>query len=227
MNNEVAKFNQLSESWWDTSGPLKTLHDVNPTRVNFIGSLIPVTHQRILDVGCGAGILTEALAQKGAHMVGLDLAQDSINAAKVRAQTQNLNIEYTAQSLETYGECSKDKFDAIVCMELLEHVDEPQKMITHMVNLLKPSGYMFLSTLNRTFKSYLLGIVGAEYLLKIIPEGTHQYEKFIKPSEVCRVTQSLSLETVEMKGLHYNPFTRTSKLIDDLSFNYLAAFKRV
>lgn len=220
---EVAKFSQLAASWWDKNGPFKTLHDINPVRLSFIKNHTPLGEQRFLDVGCGGGILTEALAKAGALAMGLDVDEAIIQAAKQHAVDQALSISYVCCPLETY---EAPLFDAITCMEMLEHVDDPKKILGHCARLLKPNGLLFLSTINRTLKAYGAAIIGAEYLLKILPKQTHDYQKFIKPSELVSMARTAHLELLDLQGMGYNPWTRQAYLQPDVSVNYLLCFKK-
>ena len=215
---EVAKFAQHSEQWWDVNGPLKTLHDINPARLAFIQQYVTLRGTRVLDVGCGGGILAEAMALAGAEVTGLDVVPEAIDTAKAHALTQNLAIDYRCQPIETYA---GDSFDHMTCMEMLEHVPEPQLVIAHCTRLLKPNGFLFLSTLNRTIKAYASAIVAAEYVLGLLPRQTHDFDKFIKPSELGAMARACGLETVSLSGLAYNPLTRHAFLHPSVSVNYL------
>ena len=217
-HEEVAKFNRLASQWWDTEGPLKTLHDINPCRLSYIQQFITLEDCVMLDVGCGGGILAEAMAKNKALVTGLDADKDSIDAAKQHAKEQSLAIHYTCSVIESF---TGRAFQAITCMEMLEHVSDPKLIIEHCSRLLQPEGYLFLSTLNRTLKSYLTAVIGAEYVLKLLPKQTHDYQKFIKPSELAAMVREFDLELVDVKGLDYNPLTRTASLDDSVSVNYL------
>lgn len=215
-SDELHKFSLLKDEWWQKDGALKTLHDINPTRLAFIKSFVDLADKKVLDLGCGGGILTEALADAGANCVGVDAEEQAIKVAKAH----NPKIEYLASYVE---DLSYQNFDIIVCMEMLEHVDEPQDIIKHCKKMLKPGGWLFLSTINRSLKAYLQAIIAAEYILNIIPKQTHQYKKFIKPSELVNMCHGFDIQGV--RGMHYNPFTRQAKLTDDLAINYLLACK--
>lgn len=223
-SSEVSKFAQLAHEWWNIDGALKTLHDINPARLEFIGQYIDYMQCNILDVGCGAGILSEGMAKKGAKVVGLDLDDDIITVAKNHALEQNLDIDYVCQSLETY---EHDCFDVITSLEMLEHVNNPEKVIEHCHRLLKPGGFLFLSTINRTLKSYLLVILAAEHLLNIIPKNTHEYNKFIKPAELGSVLRDNKFSIMGLKGLSYNPVTRDALITGDVSMNYILAAQKI
>ncbi len=215
---EVAKFAQHATQWWNKEGPLKTLHDINPARVSYIKQYIALSGQRILDVGCGGGILSESLAEHGALVTGLDVEVDAINCAQEHAQRLDLSVEYVCQPIESFN---ANSFDAITCMEMLEHVQDPAEVIKHCSRLLKAGGYLFLSTLNRTLKAYASVIVGAEYLLNLLPRQTHDYDKFIKPSELANMIRASGLEAVGLSGLGYNPITRIADLQNSVDVNYL------
>lgn len=215
---EVAKFAKLSTDWWDTEGPLKTLHDINPIRVNYIQKSVPSLKQRVLDIGCGGGILSEALARQGAKVTGLDAEISAIEVAQSHANHENLSIRYVCEPIE----CFKAKpFPIITCMEMLEHVQDPAEILSNAVRLMSDDGYLFLSTINRTIKAYASVVVAAEYVLGILPKQTHDFQKFIKPSELAEVARGLGLEIVDVTGVSYHPFTRKASLISSLDVNYM------
>jgi 2-polyprenyl-6-hydroxyphenyl methylase/3-demethylubiquinone-9 3-methyltransferase len=214
---EVTKFAQLAAHWWDHDGPLKTLHDINPARLSLIQNTTSLTGQRVLDVGCGGGILSEAMATLGASVTGLDVGPDAIECARQHAAQEQLSVDYVCQPIETFD---AELFDGITCMEMLEHVQEPELVIQHCARLLKKGGYLFLSTLNRTVTSYATAIVAAEYLFGLLPRQTHDFSKFIKPSELARMVRASGLDTVQIKGLGYNPITGVASLQDSVDVNY-------
>jgi len=220
---EVAKFAQHSTAWWDTEGPLKTLHDINPARLKFIQNYIDISNRSVLDVGCGGGVLSEGLARNGAIVTGLDVEPAAIAAAQKHAKEQKLKIEYVCSPIEDYDSSS---FDVITCMEMLEHVTEPLLVVHHCARLLKPGGYLFLSTINRTVKAYASAIVAAEYLLRLLPRQTHDFDKFIKSSELAAMVRESGLEMVGLSGMAYNPFTRVASLDESISVNYLMACRK-
>lgn len=220
---EVAKFAQHANQWWDIEGPLKTLHDINPVRLQFVENFIPLTEQNILDVGCGGGIFAEGMAVKGAMVIGLDVESHAIEAAKAHAKQKKLAIKYTCEPIETF---KAKLFDIVTCMEMLEHVPEPELVIKHCARLLKPGGYLFLSTINRTIQAYASVVVAAEYLFGLLPRQTHDYDKFIKPSELAAMVRAAGLETIGMSGMAYNPFTRAASLDDSIKVNYLLACRK-
>jgi 2-polyprenyl-6-hydroxyphenyl methylase/3-demethylubiquinone-9 3-methyltransferase len=220
---EVAKFAQHATQWWDTEGPLKTLHDINPARLAFIQKFVELPNRSVLDVGCGGGVLSEGLARNGAIVTGLDVEPDAIAAAIAHAKQHKLKIEYVCELIEDYEASS---FDFITCMEMLEHVSDPALVIEHCARLLKPGGYLFLSTINRTAKAYASVIVAAEYILRILPRQTHDFDKFLKVSELASIVRSSGLEMVGMSGIAYNPFTRMASLQDSIDVNYLMACRK-
>jgi 2-polyprenyl-6-hydroxyphenyl methylase / 3-demethylubiquinone-9 3-methyltransferase len=218
---ELNKFAQHAAHWWDKNGPLKTLHDINNTRLSFVCQHTALKDARVLDVGCGGGIFSEAMAEVGALVTGIDASEEGITAARAHAMKQKIAVDYQAIPIEDYV---SEPFDVITCMELLEHVADPKLLLTHCKRLLKPGGMLFVSTINRTLKAYLSAIVIAEYLLGLLPRQTHDYHEFIKPSELACMTRSLDLDLVAMQGLSYNPFSRQAELISNVSVNYIMAF---
>ncbi len=224
--HEINKFGALAERWWDPEGEFKTLHAVNPLRTGFIQQHTTVSQQKILDVGCGGGILTEGLAKLGAEVTGIDLSEDLVETADLHSLESGLSINYQKISAETLAEQQAESFDCVTCMEMLEHVPEPRSIIESCARLVRPGGTVFFSTLNRKVKSYLLAIVGAEYLLRMIPKGTHDYKTFIKPSELTGWARSLGLDIVAMTGIKYNPLINQFSLGDDIDVNYIAVFNK-
>jgi len=224
--HEINKFGSQAERWWDKNGEFKTLHDVNPLRISFIQQFINPQDQRMVDVGCGGGILTEGLANKGADITGIDLSQELLDVADLHSLESGANAKYQKISAEALAEAEPASFDHIVCMEMLEHVPEPGSVIAACAAMVKPGGYVFFSTLNRKPKAYLMAIVAAEHILKMLPAGTHDYKTFIKPSELSQSARNAGLELVEMIGIQYNPLTKNFSLGKDIDINYIAAFKR-
>jgi 2-polyprenyl-6-hydroxyphenyl methylase / 3-demethylubiquinone-9 3-methyltransferase len=224
---EIQKFDQMAKEWWDPNGPMKPLHQLNPTRLQFILNHLSLTNKKMLDVGCGAGILTESLAKNGADLVGLDLSSEVLACAREHAKLQNLMIDYVKEPVEAYAKSHPQEFDAISCMELLEHVPDPLTTIKACADLVKPEGLIFFSTINRTPKAFLLTIIGAEYLLNMLPKGTHHYQKFIRPSELTSWAREAGLSLIELKGLEYHPLSGKFSLGDKLSANYLACYKKL
>ena len=215
---EIEKFEQHADSWWDLEGPLKTLHDINPTRLDFISNQVAIADKLVLDVGCGGGVLSEGLARLGAEVIGLDASKQAISVAKKHARSSNLKIKYVCEPLEAY---EGGPFDVVTCLEMLEHVTDPKEVILHCKRLSKPGGLVFLSTINRTPKAYLTAIIGAEYVLGLLPRQTHDYNKFIKPSELANMLRSEGLEPLSIVGMDYHPFTRKATISKSLSVNYM------
>ena len=225
--HEIEKFGAQADHWWDPRGEFKTLHAVNPLRLQFIRSHTSLSGQRVIDVGCGGGILSEGLAQAGALVTGIDLAEELIVVAKAHAETAQLPISYQLISAEAMAAEHPGSFDIVTCMEMLEHVPDPESIVIALAQLVRPGGHLFFSTLNRKLKAYLLAIVGAEYVLHMIPKGTHNFSAFIRPSELGRWTRRGGLELLGMEGVVYNPLTGQFNLSPkDIEVNYLAAFKR-
>ena len=224
--DEINKFNDLADQWWDTTGHFKTLHDINPARIAFIESLGDLNGKKVLDVGCGGGILAESLAIKGAKVTGIDLAADSIETAKAHAETQQLDIDYQCISAETMAETHEAQYDAVICMELLEHVPNPAALVKTCAQLTGPNGLIFFSTINRNPKAYFLTVLLAEYVMRLLPRGTHDYQKFIKPSELDQFCREAELNTIRMKGITYHPLNKQFKLSEDVSANYLLAARK-
>jgi 2-polyprenyl-6-hydroxyphenyl methylase/3-demethylubiquinone-9 3-methyltransferase len=220
-SEEIAKFSALSKHWWDAEGALKTLHHINPTRFEFIKKYLNVHDKKILDVGCGGGILSETLAREGAQVTGIDAEQDAILIAQNHAVQENLQIEYICTPIETMEEAF---FDAIVCMEMLEHVADPALVINHCARLLKHEGYLFLSTINRTLAAYGAAVIAAEYILQLLPKQTHDFTKFIKPGELDSMARDAGFELIGLEGMSYNPFSGVASLQKSVSVNYVMAF---
>lgn len=218
---EINKFNELAYSWWTSDGPLKPLHDINPVRFAFIQSQTDLAEKKVLDLGCGGGILTESLAKVGAITTGIDLAPELISVAREHAKTQQLAIDYQCIAVETFAAQQAQQFDVITCMEMLEHVPDPTQILIACRQLLKPNGVLFLSTLNRNLKSFLLAIIGAEYILNWVPKGTHEYAKFITPAELSRLLRAQKFEVDTIRGMSYSPLKREFKLSHDCDVNYL------
>lgn len=224
--HEIDKFGSQAERWWDPQGEFKTLHDVNPLRLRFIQEHADLQGKRIVDVGCGGGILTEALAKLGAEALGIDLSEDLIDIADLHSLESGVNASYQKISAEALAEQQPESFDHVTCMEMLEHVPDPGSIISACSKLVKPGGMVFFSTLNRVPKSYLLAILAAEHLLKMVPKGTHEYKSFIKPSELSQSARDAGLELQSLIGIQYNPFSKRFSLGKDIDVNYIAAFKR-
>lgn len=219
--HELDTFNSIANTWWDLNGPCKPLHQLNPVRMDYICSQTPIKDKIILDVGCGGGILSEALARAGAQVTGLELATQVIDMAKAHAQESGLTIDYQTQLVEDYAQIHPERFDVITCMEMLEHVPDPASILKACGQLLKPNGLLILSTLNRHPMAFLQAIIGAEYVLGLLPKGTHTYSQFIKPSELDPLLTEAGLHIKDIKGLSYNPLTQVFKLSNNVSVNYL------
>lgn len=225
--DELFKFNQLADQWWDEAGAFAALHAINPLRLGFIEQHTEVSGRRGLDVGCGGGILSEALAHAGAEITALDLAADTLAAARIHAEAHGLNIHYQLADILSFAPAHPHAFDFITCMEMLEHVDEPAAVVQALAHAVKPGGWVFLSTLNRNPKSWLFGIVAAEYLLKLVPRGTHDHKRFITPAELARMARTAGLTPVAFSGITYNPLTQAYAINpQDLDVNYLLACRR-
>lgn len=225
--HEIHKFGSQAERWWDTQGEFKTLHDVNPLRIGFIRDHVAIEGRRIVDVGCGGGILSEGLAKHGAEVTGIDLSEELIDIAELHGLESGVdNILYRKISAEALAAEQPEGFDVVTCMEMLEHVPDPVSIVHACAQLVKPGGWVFFSTLNRNPKAYLLAIVGAEYLLRMLPKGTHDFKTFIKPSELSSWCRQADLEMRSIAGISYHPLNKRFSLGKDIDVNYLAAFQR-
>ncbi len=220
---EITKFNQMAATWWDPNGPCEPLHKLNPIRLGYITSKVSLENKKVLDIGCGGGILTESLAIMGANVTGLDLAEDALTVARLHWPQEAVISAptYVCDSAENYATLHPEQFDVITCMELIEHVPDPMQLIQAIATLLKPGGHLFCSTLNRTPASYLTAIIGAEYLLNKLPKGTHEYKKFIRPNEFGQLLRQSGLTLNNLSGVKYNVFTQDFSLSSSLSVNYL------
>jgi len=218
---EIENFESLAQDWWIREGTFKTLHDINPLRLGFITQQVDLLDKTILDVGCGGGILTESLANHSAQVTGIDASKMAISAAQEHVAEHNKSIVYIETTVEEMAKKQPQQFDVVVCMELLEHVPDPLSVVQSCADLLKPRGHVFFSTLNRNLKSYLFAILGAEYVLKLLPRGLHHYDQFIRPAELASWMRQADLDLIKMSGISYNPFKQQYHLTDNVGVNYL------
>lgn len=224
---ELAKFGELAHRWWDRNSEFRPLHDMNPLRLEWIDGLAGLGGKRVLDIGCGGGILSESMAARAEQVVGIDLAGKALGVARLHALESGVdNIDYREIAAEALATEAPHSFDVVTCMEMLEHVPDPASVVRACAALVRPGGWVFFSTLNRNAKSFLLGIVGAEYLLRLLPKGTHEYARFIRPSELAAWCREAGLDLATTRGMEYNPLTRRFSLTDDCSVNYLLACRR-
>ena len=219
--NEVNKFAEIAENWWDPTGDFKPLHVINPLRANYIDSKSTLKNLKVLDVGCGGGLLAEALNAKGAHVTGIDVTEANIEVARLHAAKMESDITYKLITAEEMVKTESESFDVVACLEVIEHVPDPGQLIKACSDLLRPNGQMFLSTLNRNPRSFVTAILGAEYIFNILPKGTHEWSKFIKPSELDRHMRNAGIKLIESKGMFYNPIFHKANLNDDLGVNYM------
>lgn len=217
---EIAKFEAIAADWWNPEGDFKPLHELNPLRLNYINERTPLSHKAVLDVGCGGGILSEGLVRRGAKVTGIDMGEANLKAAQIHAQQSDLELEYRQITVEDLAQERPAHYDIVACMEMLEHVPDPAKVIQACADLVKPGGHLFFSTINRNPKAYLLAIVGAEYVLKLLPKGTHEYMKFIKPSELSGWARTANLQVQDISGMSVNPITMKFKLTANADVNY-------
>jgi 2-polyprenyl-6-hydroxyphenyl methylase/3-demethylubiquinone-9 3-methyltransferase len=225
--HEIRKFEELASRWWDRNSEFKPLHDINPLRANWIDSLAPVAEKTILDVGCGGGILCEALAQRGAVVTGIDMGDAPLAVGNLHKLESGVAVTYEKSTAEDYAESHAEAFDTVTCLEMLEHVPDPSSVVTACAAMCKPGGTLFFSTINRNPKSYLLAVIGVEYVLRMLPKGTHEYSKFIRPSELGQWVREAGLEIDQMTGLLYNPITKTYKLNEqDVDVNYMVCARK-
>ena len=224
---EIAKFSELAHRWWDPESEFRPLHQINPLRLDWIETHQRVAGKRVLDVGCGGGILSDAMARRGADVLGIDLSSKALKVAQLHAmEAATPSVEYREVAVEALAQEGSAQFDMITCMEMLEHVPDPSSIVGACATLVKPGGWLFFSTLNRNAKSFLFAIVGAEHVLKLLPKGTHEYAKFIRPSELAQWCRSSALELTDTRGMEYNPITRRYWLSGDTSVNYMIACRK-
>ena len=225
--NEIRKFEELASRWWDTNSEFKPLHDINPLRANWIDNLAPVAEKKVLDVGCGGGILAESLAQRGAQVTGIDMGDAPLGVAKLHQLESGLSIDYQKSTAEDFAKQHENAFDVVTCLEMLEHVPDPSSVVQACAKMVKPGGHVFFSTINRNPKSFLFAIIGAEYVLRLLPRGTHEYAKFICPSELANWSREADLQVNQMTGLLFNPLTKKYRLSDsDMDVNYMISTQK-
>ncbi|MDZ7662756.1 bifunctional 2-polyprenyl-6-hydroxyphenol methylase/3-demethylubiquinol 3-O-methyltransferase UbiG [Thiohalophilus sp.] len=225
-HQEIAKFEDLASRWWDPHGEFKPLHEINPLRLEYIDRRVKLEGKQVLDVGCGGGILSESMAQRGATVTGIDMGEAPLSVARLHQHESGVEVDYQQITAEALAAQQPEQYDVVTCLEMLEHVPDPASIVRACAQLVKPDGHMFLSTINRNPKSYLFAIIGAEYVLKLLPKGTHDYAKFIQPAELESWVREAGLVTRELTGMSYNPLTRTYSLGHDVSVNYLLHSQR-
>ncbi len=223
---EIEKFSQLAHKWWDPHSEFKPLHDINPLRVGYIDRNASLNGKKVIDVGCGGGILSEGMAKLGADVTGIDLADKALQVAKLHLLESNQKVEYRKVAVEEMATEQPEQYDVVTCLEMLEHVPNPASVIQACADLVKPGGWVFFSTLNRNPKSYLLAIIGAEYVLNMLPRGTHDYAKFLKPSELAQASRNAKLNVVDLIGMSYNPISKVYSLGKDTDVNYMIACRK-
>ncbi len=224
--DEIGKFEKLASRWWDPHSEFKPLHDINPLRLDYIDRLAPLAGKRVIDVGCGGGLLTEGMAARGAEVTGIDMGEAPLSVARLHQHESGLAIDYEQATAEQMAARHAAEFDVVTCLEMLEHVPDPAATIAACARLVKDDGLVVLSTINRNPKSYLFAVIGAEYLLRLLPQGTHDYAKFIRPSEMEYWARAAGLRLADLTGMSYNPLTQEYRLGSDVSVNYLAAFSK-
>jgi 2-polyprenyl-6-hydroxyphenyl methylase/3-demethylubiquinone-9 3-methyltransferase len=225
IDAEVRKFDALAHEFWDPRGAFHPLHTLNPVRLDYVAQRAKLARQRVLDVGCGGGLLAESLAHSGAVVTGIDLAPAMIEVARLHAQESQLNIDYQVCSAEQFAQRGEPAFDVVTCMELIEHVADPAGLLQAIAKVLRPGGQFFISTINRNLRSFLLAIVGAEYVLRLIPRGTHEYARLLRPSELARFARAANLSLRDVSGIEFNPFLHSARLTGDAGVNYVAHFE--
>ncbi len=223
---ELQKFSELAHRWWDPNSEFRPLHEINPLRLEWINARVPLAGKRVVDVGCGGGILAESIAKKGANVTGIDLSEKALKVADLHSLESGVPVRYEYIAAEDLAAREPGQYDVVTCMEMLEHVPDPAAVVKACATLVKPGGHVFFSTLNRNPKSYLFAIIGAEYILRMLPKGTHDYAKFIKPAELSQYCRNAGLEVQALKGMGYNPLTKIYSLNQDTDVNYLVACTR-
>ena len=223
---ELAKFEAMAQRWWDPAGEFRPLHDLNPTRIDYIDARAGLAGRRVLDVGCGGGLVAEAMAQRGADVTGIDMARGPLDVARLHAMESGVKVDYRLASAEQLAAESPASYDIVTCLEMLEHVPHPSEVVSALARLVRPGGHVICSTINRGPKAFMLAIVGAEYVLRLLPPGTHEYARFIRPSELVRYARQAGLQLSDLAGIDYDPFTRHARITGDASVNYLAHFLR-
>jgi 2-polyprenyl-6-hydroxyphenyl methylase/3-demethylubiquinone-9 3-methyltransferase len=223
---ELARFDAAAPRWWDPDGEFRPLHDLNPARLDYIERRAGMKGLKVVDVGCGGGLLAEGMARRGARVLGIDLAPEALAVARLHALEAGIAVEYRASAVEDLAASESGSFDLVTCLEMLEHVPDPSAIVEALGRLARPGGHVICSTINRNPKAFALAIVGAEYVMRLLPRGTHQYARLIRPSELSRWARAAGLELVELAGLEYDPFARIARVSGDVSVNYLAHFRR-
>jgi 2-polyprenyl-6-hydroxyphenyl methylase / 3-demethylubiquinone-9 3-methyltransferase len=219
---EIARFEALADRWWDSEGDFKPLHDINPARLDFIDKRVALDGKRVLDIGCGGGILAESMAARGARVTAIDMAPAPLAVARIHLRESGLEVEYLKSTAEAHAEAHAGAYDVVTCLEMLEHVPDPSQVVAACARLVRPGGQVFFSTINRNPKAWVMAILGAEYVLRLLPRGTHEYAKLIRPSELAEWVRAAGLELDGFTGMHYNPFTRDCTLGGNVHVNYLA-----
>ena len=223
---EIQKFSELAHRWWDPTSEFRPLHEINPLRLEWINAKVPLAGKRVIDIGCGGGILAESMARKGADVTGIDLSDKALKVADLHSLESGVNVRYKLIAAEAMAAEEAGQYDVVTCMEMLEHVPDPAAIVQACAALVKPGGHVFMSTLNRNPKAYLFAVLGAEYILRLLPKGTHDYDKFITPAELSQFARSAGLDLNSMRGMGYNPLTKIYSLNNDTSVNYLVACTR-
>ena len=223
---EIQKFSELAHRWWDPTSEFRPLHEINPLRLEWINAKVPLAGKRVIDIGCGGGILAESMARKGAGVTGIDLSEKALKVADLHSLESGVNVRYKLIAAEAMAAEEAGQYDVVTCMEMLEHVPDPAAIVQACAALVKPGGHIFMSTLNRNPKAYVFAVLGAEYILRLLPKGTHDYDKFITPAELSQFARSAGLDLNSMRGMGYNPLTKIYSLNNDTSVNYLVACTR-